>query len=254
MLELRGLIDLDPGYLSRVVSRLERRGLIAQAPLRAGRARPAALADRRGGRAPTHSATRARPRRSAGCSSRSRWRARTSWSRRWRRSTSILAPAAEPRVELRAPAAGDLGWIVERHGALYAAEYGWGAGFEALVAEVIADHATARRRARNAAWIATLDGRRAGSILCVDAGGGTAKLRLLLVEPFARGHGIGARLVDECIRFARESGFRELVLWTNDVLAHARPIYERAGFELVDSAPHRMFGPEVVGQNWRMEL
>jgi GNAT superfamily N-acetyltransferase len=119
---------------------------------------------------------------------------------------------------------------------------------------VIADFAARAAEPGHAAWIATLDGERAGSILCVDGGEGRAKLRLLLVEPFARGHGIGARLVDECVRFARESGYGQLALWTNDVLVHARPIYERAGFEMTGSEPHRMFGPEVVGQDWCLRL
>jgi GNAT superfamily N-acetyltransferase len=157
-------------------------------------------------------------------------------------------------VELHPPGPGDLGWIVERHGALYAAEYGWGLPFEALVAEVIAEFAAAGDDPRQAAWIAILDGERAGAVLCVHEDELVAKLRLLLVEPAARGHGIGRLLVDECIRFARANGYRELVLWTNDVLTHARPIYEAAGFDLVDSEPHRMFGPEVVGQNWRLDL
>jgi GNAT superfamily N-acetyltransferase len=157
-------------------------------------------------------------------------------------------------VVLRAPGPGDLGWIVERHGALYADEYGWGLPFEALVAMVIAEFAAAGDDPRQAAWIALLGGERAGAVLCVREEESVAKLRLLLVEPAARGHGIGRLLVDECIRFARTNRYRELVLWTNDVLTHARPIYEAAGFELVGSEPHRLFGPEVVGQNWRLDL
>ena len=157
-------------------------------------------------------------------------------------------------VVLRPPGPGDLGWIVERHGALYAHEYGWGLPFEALVAAVIAEFAAGGDDPRQAAWIAELGGERAGGVLCVREGGSVAKLRLLIVEPDARGHGIGRLLVEECIGFARAGGYRELVLWTNDVLTHARPIYEATGFELVDSERHRMFGPEVVGQNWRLDL
>ena len=157
-------------------------------------------------------------------------------------------------VALRSPGPGDLGWIVERHGALYAREYGWGLPFEALVAAVIAEFAAAGDDPRQAAWIAELAGERAGAVLCVREDESVAKLRLLIVEPAARGHNIGRLLVEECIRFARGNGYRELVLWTNDVLTHARPIYQAAGFELVDSEAHRMFGPQVVGQNWRLDL
>jgi DNA-binding MarR family transcriptional regulator/GNAT superfamily N-acetyltransferase len=157
-------------------------------------------------------------------------------------------------VVLRAPAPGDLGWIVERHGTLYSHEYGWDERFEALVAEVVADYAARADRRRNAAWIAEVDGRRAGSILLVEDASGAARLRLLLVEPSARGLGLGRRLVDEAIRFARRAGYEEVVLWTNDVLDSARPIYEAAGFHLVAEEPHSRFGPEAVGQDWALAL
>lgn len=253
MLDLRGLIGLDAGYLSRVVSRLERRGLLSKRRSeRDGRVQLLSLTD-----------AGAEHRRTLDLRSAAQVGAllepisddrQAALVSAMRTVTAVLDPPAEARIELRAPEPGDLGWIVERHGALYAAEYGWGPGFEALVAEVIADFAARAAEPGHAAWIATLDGERAGSILCVDGGEGRAKLRLLLVEPFARGHGIGARLVGECVRFARESGYGQLVLWTNDVLAHARPIYESAGFEMTGSEPHRMFGPEVVGQDWGLRL
>jgi DNA-binding MarR family transcriptional regulator/N-acetylglutamate synthase-like GNAT family acetyltransferase len=161
---------------------------------------------------------------------------------------------AQGRVTVRQPEAGDLGWMVERHGALYAAEYGWDASFEALVARIVADFGAEHDPARERAWIAELDGRRAGCILCVRADGETAKLRILLVEPWARGHGIGSRLVDECIAFARAAGYRRMVLWTNDVLVAARRIYERAGFELVEEGKHHAFGHDLVEQTWARNL
>ena len=159
-----------------------------------------------------------------------------------------------PTAVLRAPEPGDLGWVVERHGTLYSREYGWDERFEGLVAEVVADYAKRSDRGRNSAWIAEVDGRRAGSVFLVDDGAGAARLRLLLVDPSARGGGLGRRLVDEAIRFARRAGYDEVVLWTNDVLSSARPIYEAAGFELVGEARHSRFGPEVVGQDWALPL
>jgi DNA-binding MarR family transcriptional regulator/predicted N-acetyltransferase YhbS len=156
---------------------------------------------------------------------------------------------------LRAPEPGDLGWVVERHGARYAAEYGWDATFEALVARIVADFAERHDTKREAAWIAEVDGERVGCVFCTAADTtDTAQLRLLLVEPSARGFGVGTRLVDECLRFAKRSGYSRITLWTNDVLAGARRIYERAGFRLDRSEPHHSFGHDLVGQYWSRDL
>jgi DNA-binding MarR family transcriptional regulator/GNAT superfamily N-acetyltransferase len=155
---------------------------------------------------------------------------------------------------LRPPAPGDLGWVVERHGARYAAEYGWDTTFETLVARIVADFADRHDTKREAAWIAELDGERVGGVFCTAADADTAQLRLLLVEPSARGSGVGTRLVDECLRFARRSWYLRVTLWTNDVLLAARRIYERAGFQCDRREPHHSFGHDLVGEYWSRDL
>lgn len=159
------------------------------------------------------------------------------------------------RVVIRGTRPGDLGWAIERNASVYAAEFGWNEEYEALVARIVADFAATRDPQCEAAWIAELDGERAGCIFCVrDKEPGAARLRLLLVDPAARGHGIGGRLVDACVAFARSAGYTEVVLWTNDILSDARRIYQRAGFELVAEQPHHSFGHDLVGQDWRLSL
>ncbi|MCX2180925.1 helix-turn-helix domain-containing GNAT family N-acetyltransferase [Streptomyces sp. SKN60] len=168
---------------------------------------------------------------------------------------TLTGPPARSEIRLREPAPGELGWIVQAHGALYAREFGWDADFEALVARIVADFAEDHDPLLERVWIAELDGRPVGSVMCVrDAAPDTARLRLLLLDPAARGYGLGDRLVHTCIQFAREAGYRELVLWTNDVLAAARKIYTRAGFELVAEKPHHSYGQDLVGQDWRLTL
>jgi DNA-binding MarR family transcriptional regulator/GNAT superfamily N-acetyltransferase len=163
-------------------------------------------------------------------------------------------PASRGLV-LRPPAPGDLGWVVERHGARYAAEYGWDATFEALVARIVADFAERGDTQHEAAWIAELNGERVGCVFCTTADAEhTAQLRLLLVEPAARGCGVGSRLVDECLRFARRSGYTRITLWTNDVLIAARRIYERAGFGCDRREPHHSFGRDLIGEYWSRDL
>ncbi|GAA1521508.1 GNAT family N-acetyltransferase [Nocardioides humi] len=148
---------------------------------------------------------------------------------------------------------GDLGWMALAHGEVYAAEYGWDDSFEALVATIVGELGT-RRDPREAGWIAELDGQRVGCVLCVRDDDRTARLRILLVNPVARGHALGTRLVDACVAFAREAGYERMVLWTNDVLAAARRIYQAAGFTLVEEQPHHSFGHDLVGQTWALEL
>ncbi|MEU3984136.1 helix-turn-helix domain-containing GNAT family N-acetyltransferase [Streptomyces sp. NPDC026672] len=168
------------------------------------------------------------------------------------------AALREPRPDtvLREPRPGDLGWIVQRNAALYTAEYGWNAEYEGLVARIVADFAQDHDPGRERVWIAeTEGGRPVGCVMCVrDDTPDTARLRLLLVEPAARGTGLGDRLVGAVIGFARDAGYRHLVLWTNDVLTAARHVYRRHGFVLVDETPHHSFGKDLVGQDWRLDL
>jgi GNAT superfamily N-acetyltransferase len=166
------------------------------------------------------------------------------------------ADAAGPAsvIALRAPAPGDLGWVVQRHGELYAEEYGWNEAFERLVARIVGEFAAAEPGPRQRGWIATVEGRRAGCVFLMPGGEGIARLRLLLVEPWARGHGLGGRLVDTSIQAARRAGCHTLTLWTNDVLDAARRLYERAGFRLVKTDRHRSFGKTLTGQTWDLSL
>jgi DNA-binding MarR family transcriptional regulator/GNAT superfamily N-acetyltransferase len=166
----------------------------------------------------------------------------------------IDRPTGRPDVKLRPPAAGDFGWVIERNGALYAAEHGFDSSYEALVAQIVADYLGKHDPERERAWIAELDGERVGAIFCVRQDDTTAKLRLLHVEPNTRGAGVGTVLVDQCIQFARSVGYRTMELWTVSLLAPARRIYQRAGFRLVDEDTRQRFGRELTGQTWRLDL
>jgi GNAT superfamily N-acetyltransferase len=149
---------------------------------------------------------------------------------------------------------GDLGWVVMAHGEVYAAEYGWNSEFEALVARIVAGYAAGRDPGREAAWIAETSGRRAGCVFVVAKDADTAQLRILLVEPAARGQQLGRRLVEQAIAFARQAGYRRMMLWTNDVLAAARRIYLAAGFGLVSEERHHSYGSDLTGQIYELDL
>ena len=170
----------------------------------------------------------------------------------------LLEPreAGAPAVLIRTHRPGDLGWVLERHGVVYAEEYGWGAPFEAIVARVVAEFAETQDPAREACWVAELGGRRVGSVMLVrhPEREGVARLRLLLVEPEARGLGVGRALVDACTGFARATGYRRVTLWTQSVLAAARAIYARAGYVKVSEAPQTTFGTGLIAETWELEL
>ncbi len=170
----------------------------------------------------------------------------------------LLAPATEPAttrtIVLRDPQPGDLGWVVQQHGEIYAREYGWNSEFEALVAEIAAHYLRSFQPEWEKGWIAELDGERVGSVFVVRKSKTVAQLRLLLLTPEARGLGLGLRLTDECLQFARRKGYKKMVLWTNSHLDAARSIYARRGFKLIDSKPFSGYGKELVGETWELRL
>jgi DNA-binding MarR family transcriptional regulator/GNAT superfamily N-acetyltransferase len=252
--DLRRALELDAGYLSRLLARLEDQRLVRRERSAQDARRQRVALTARGRRAFATLDERSAAEVGALLDGlRDENRARLLEAMRTVREVLDGAPRPEPFV-LRPLQPGDIGWVVHRHGVLYAEEHGWDATFEALVARVLADFAEHHDPRREAGWIAEVAGRPAGAVFCVRRDERTAQLRCLLVEPAARGMGIGARLVDECLRFARRAGYAEIVLWTNDVLADARRIYERAGFTLVAEGPHTSFGHDLVEQTWSRPL
>jgi DNA-binding MarR family transcriptional regulator/GNAT superfamily N-acetyltransferase len=250
-------LGLDAGYLSRILRRFEKQGFVGRTPSAAdGRQSHLRLTD--AGRE-TFATLNARSTDEIAAMLAALAPAE---QRRlvdaMRTIERLLGAPPEPGTPylLRPHQPGDIGWVIHRHGALYAQEYGWDERFEALVAEIAAKFIQNLDPRRERCWIAERDGESVGSVFLVrhpDAAG-VAKLRLLLVEPSARGLGIGTRLVDECVRFARRAGYRTITLWTQSMLHAARHIYEQAGFRLVREEPHQSFGHDLVGETWELEL
>lgn len=252
--DLRGSLGMDPGHLSRILARLQERGLLERQRSPAdGRRQDVRLTGE--GRRAFETLDRKSAAEIAAVLDPLADEEQQRLIEAMSTIQSLLGNA--PRAHswmLRPPRSGDFGWIVHRHGVLYAQEYDWDETFEALVARVVADYVEHHDARREAAWIAEMDGAPVGSVLCVKKDDEVAQLRLMLVEPRARGIGIGTRLCDECIRFARAAGYQRMTLWTNDVLHEARRIYESAGFRLMEENAHHSFGHDLVGQNWELEL
>jgi DNA-binding MarR family transcriptional regulator/GNAT superfamily N-acetyltransferase len=254
--ELAAELGLDAGYLSRILGGFERRGLIDRRP------------SKRDGRQSDIALTEAGRSLYAAIDRRSREEVAALLGELDDTDQARLVAALEtaerllgqgrkpagPAYILRPHQSGDIGWIIHRHGLLYAEEYGLDMRFEALVARIAAAFIDNFDAARERCWIAERAGAVVGSVLLVKESDEVAKLRLLYVEPWARGLGIGSRLVAECVRFARQRRYRRISLWTNDVLVAARRIYQAAGFRLVSEEPHHSFGRDLVGQIWELPL
>lgn len=248
-------LGLDPGYLSRILARFEGRGLLERVPSEADGRRRLLRLTAAGGDAFSELDRRSREEVAGmlrGLSEGDQDRLLDAT----RTVEEVLGEDGSPPQPflLRQHEPGDMGWVVQRHGELYHREYGWDQRFEALIARIVADFVDGYDPEGERCWIAEVGGKNVGCVFVVRQSDEVAKLRLLLVEPEARGMGLGARLVEECVRFARDRGYGKLVLWTNSVLTSARRIYEQQGFRLVEEEEHHSFGADLVGQNWELEL
>ncbi len=246
-------LGLDQGYLSRIVSRFEKHGLLKRTQSAADR-RQSLITLTKKGRALFARIDRAWQKATAALIAPLGEARRGELVASMRRISELLSEERSKPFVLREPRVGDMGWIVHRQALLYATEYGWSAEFEALVAEITAAFIREFDPSRERCWVAEKDGEIVGSVFLVKAGEKVSRLRMLYVEPSARGQGIGAALVDACIAEARRTGCETLVLWTNDILTSARRLYEAAGFRLVAEKPHHSFGKDLVGQDWELRL
>lgn len=239
-------LGLNAGYLSRVIAGFEKQGLIAKtrSPTDARAAQLQLTEQGQRTLAPLVDASR---REVAAMLERLPATAQQELVAAMEQIQGLLGEPS-PSYILRNPQPGDMGWIIHRQALLYAQEYGWNNEYEALVADILAKFVREFDPARERCWIAEKDGKVIGSIFIVRQDDTTAKLRLLYVDPCARGLGIGSRLVDECLRFSRQVGYTKMVLWTNSILTGARRIYDKAGFQLVEEEAHHSFGKDLVGQ------
>ena len=248
-------LDLDPGYLSRLLRDFERQGLIRRSPSLQD-ARQAMISLTAAGREAFEPLDRASHTAVHGMLAPLAESDQERLVAAMRVIGGLLGEEQErvPAFVLRAHRAGDMGWIVDRHGALYGQEYGLNYKMEAYVADVVAKFLHDFEPAREHCWIAEQDGQRIGSVFIVKESDTVARLRMLIVEPKARGLGVGRRLVEECIRFSRQAGYSEIVLWTHSILTAARRIYDSVGFVIEDTETHDEFGPELLGETWRLRL
>ncbi|MDA9408404.1 MarR family transcriptional regulator [Bradyrhizobium sp. CCBAU 51745] len=253
--EIGNELGLDPGYLSRIVQSFDEQGLITRTPLPADRRQYQLSLTTKGRQAfaklnlgSQNEVAAMLARLSAGDAARLTQAMATVQAVLEQRQSQ---PAS---VVLRSHRVGDMGWVISKQGAAYAADYGWDISYEALVAEICAQFIKSYDAAREHCWIAELDGEPVGSVFLVKATDELAKLRLLQVEKKARGLGVGRALVEQCIRGARERGYKRMTLWTQSILVAARGIYKSAGFELVATKPHHSFGHDLVGETWEMDL
>jgi DNA-binding MarR family transcriptional regulator/N-acetylglutamate synthase-like GNAT family acetyltransferase len=248
-------LGLDPGYLSRILARLEQKGLIDKVRSETDARRRLLLLTPQGQDAFSLLDSRSREEVAEMLCELSEGD-----QRRLLEAMQTIEGVLDKGFKfsepffLRQHRPGDMGWVVHRHGVLYAWEYGWDERFEALVAQIVADFVNNYDAARERCWLAEMSGEIVGCVFLVRASDTVAKLRLLLVEPEARDLGLGTRLVEECISFARQSDYTTLTLWTNSVLDAARRIYEKHGFKLVEEEEHHSFGQDLVGQNWELTL
>lgn len=246
-------LDLDPGYLSRLLRKFKQAGMLQDEPLESDR-RQRLLQLTAKGRKKAQDLDRRSREDVQGLLESLPADRKERFLQGIRTIRKALGTPA-PHSLIRPHRAGDLSWVAWRHAVLYGREYGWHEPFEALVQRVVAEFLTDHDPRREHCWIAELDGERVGSVMLVRQDDEVCKLRLLFLEPSARGHGLGYRLVEECLRFARAAGYRRMTLWTQECLKAARGIYHAFGFELVQRQPHRLFGPqEVIGETWEKDL
>jgi DNA-binding MarR family transcriptional regulator/GNAT superfamily N-acetyltransferase len=248
-------LGLDAGYLSRIVQNFDESGLITRKPLASDRRQYRLALTAKGRQAfakldrSSHDEVGAMLASLPRCAS-----ARLIGAMATIERLLGAAQAPSPSAILRDPRPGDMGWVVQSHGALYASEYGFDSSFEGLVAEITAKFLSSFDASRERCWIADIDGTQVGSVFLVRHTDDVAKLRLLLVDPAGRGQRLGQRLVGECIGFAKACGYRKITLWTQSILVAARRIYQDAGFVLVATEPHRSFGQSLIGETWELEL